>query len=241
MELAAAQTIGIKVSEMNSSSDKQQSVPGKAPAAADIQRSSVNKVLDGLENLQSLNSVVFRVMLGGSIYGAASSMFIFALLQAFNLNMFGWGPAHMAAANLLFVIYFSGIMLPFSVLLSWVYRYKQALPYQERIVELAIPYLHAYELCLGAALSLPGAKLISADEKTGEIICLAPRRRNAAPQEIKIHLQKPAYEQTRITVSSRAKLGAIEYLLFGFTLAVDGGRNKENADAIVSFLNVQHN
>lgn len=197
---------------------------------------SSTRVLDGMQDAQSLMIVLKRVTLACTVYGAASSMFVFALMLAVNFCMFGWGPVEMARANALFVIYFAGIMLPFSVLLAWHYRYKKALPYQHRSVELNLPFAEAYELSLGAALSVKGAELENTDEANGSIQCRAPRSKEAGVQELCLELEPISENKTRVVLSSQPRLSAVEHALFGYTLAVDGGKNKANLDLMISFL-----
>ena len=197
-----------------------------------------HQTLDGLGSLRSLNTVIMRVMLATGVYCGASTLFVFALAQAVGFHMFGWGPLHLALANVLFVGYFTGIMLPFSMALAWFYRYKKSTPYQQRVIDLQLSNHEAFELVLGAALSITGAELISADEKTGEIVCKAPQRPQAAAQEIRVSVEQVNEQTARVTVNSQPMLNAFEDILFGFTLSVDGGRNKANVDAIASFLKI---
>lgn len=195
-------------------------------------------VLDGLGNKKALLTVLNRNCLASLVYGAASTLFIFALLTAFDVHAYGWGPLQMAAANLVFVVYFTTIMLPFSMLLAWTYRFKQYLPYQWNTVDVSLNKHQAFELALGAVLSIRGSRLLSADERTGEIRCSAPRTHEAKEQEIRVQINSSSDGSSRLLISSQPLLNAIEYLLFGFTLSVDGGRNKANVDEIVTFLSV---
>ena len=196
-----------------------------------------DSILDGFGNRKALLTVLNRISLASLTYAAGSTMFVYALLTAFNVHIYGWGPLQGALANLVFVVYFTTIMAPFSMLLAWVFRYKQETPYQARIIELPLSAKESYELALGGALSIAGSSLTHADEQSGTINCLAPKRKEASSQEIKLQVTEIDSTRTQLTVSSQPRLSAIEDLLFGYTLAVDGGRNKANVEKIVTFMN----
>ncbi|MBX9720704.1 MAG: hypothetical protein K2X81_04870 [Candidatus Obscuribacterales bacterium] len=197
---------------------------------------SANHVFDGLGNGRALIKVLNRVCLGSLVYTAVSSMFVYELVHAMHAPVYGMGPLEAAASNAVFVVYFTTIMVPIALFLSWCYRYKKSTPYQKQVLELNLPQKEAYELGLGAILSLSGSELISADETSGEILCKTPRRPKAGTQELKVNLETVAENRSRLIVSSQQMVNAVEYLLFGYTLAVDSGRNKANVDQIINFL-----
>jgi hypothetical protein len=51
---------------------------------------------------------------------------------------------------------------------------------------------------------------------------------------VRLEALSPGY--TRLNIASAPLVNPIEFLLFGYTLAVDGGRNKANIDSIIAFL-----
>jgi hypothetical protein len=195
-----------------------------------------NTVLDGLTSSRSLFVVVSRVFLASAVYAINSSMLLAAIVADFHVSLLGMNPIEMAVMNIFSVVYFVCMMFPFALLLAWIYRFKKASPYQNRIVDMELPYHEAFELGLGAALSFHGSALIKADEQAGDILCVAPRQVDAAPQELTMRLEalSPAY--TRLNIASQPVVNPIEFLLFGYTLAVDGGRNKANLDSVLAFL-----
>ncbi len=232
MTTSISETKIIAEDSNNLSSNKQtQTADAYSQCAA-----TANHVFDGLGNGLALMKVLNRVCLGSLVYTAASSMFVYALVYAMRAPFYGMGPLEAAACNTVFVVYFTTIMVPIALFLAWCYRYKKATPYQKQILELNVAKKEAYELGLGAILSLSGTELISADETTGEILCKTPRRPKAGAQELQLSLEAIADNKSRLIVSSQQMVNAVEYLLFGYTLAVDSGRNKANVDQIINFL-----
>jgi hypothetical protein len=192
--------------------------------------------LDGLADHVCLRAVVCRILLCCSVYGITTSVFTAGFVAATRLTLFGLGPAQMAVLNAVAVIYFTAIMLPVSLTLAYLFRYNQDSPLQRWSVDVSVPTSDALQLALVAMLSLPGTKLIKLDELDGRILCSAPRRWAAGPQNILATIEATSASTSRLTFSSTPKLGAIEYLLFGYTLAIDGGANRRNIERIATFL-----
>jgi hypothetical protein len=193
-------------------------------------------VLDGLTSSRATKNVITRVSIATCTYAVASSMFIGAFLTATHLTPFGVSPLEMMLLNAMSVFYFAGIMTPVAMVLAWIYRYRHDSPYQQRILDIDLCHKDAVEQALAAASLLPGARLTAVDEQAGTMTWTASRRRSAAPQELTIRAEALSPTQTRLNIASRPIVNALEYLLFGYTLAVDCGRNKKNVDTIVSFF-----
>lgn len=196
---------------------------------------SPNAVLDGLTGGDALRSVVRRVLLVSAAYTVASSMFIAAFVNAFHITLFGLGPLSMAVLNAISIVYFVGIMLPFSILLAWIFRYRKHAPYQQRSLLLDIPESEAFQIAMGAGLSV-GGNMTEADQFGGKIAWLVPPYKDATKQELTVQIQPVNAEQSLVTVTSAPTLNPIESLLFGYTLSVDGGRNKWNVESVLLFL-----
>lgn len=236
MQMESTEVVFTETAAKLEQQEVHESCPVGLKMRSQVQRLS-DSILDGFGDKRALLTVLNRISLASLTYAAGSTMFVYALLTAFNVQLYGWGPLQGALANLVFVVYFTTIMAPFSMLLAWVFRYKQELPYQASIIELPLDAKESYELALGGALSITGSNLTHADEISGKISCVAPKRKEANSQEIKVEVNAIGPKCTQLTISSQPKLSAIEDLLFGYTLAVDGGRNKANVEKIVTFMN----
>jgi hypothetical protein len=228
---ASQQQLTRSESKLRNSVARQFSANGGVRSAA-----APGAVLDGLTSPRSLLVVVSRVALASAVYAINSSMLLAAFVADFHISLWGMSPIEMAIMNVFSVVYFVCMMVPFALLLAWVYRFKKASPYQNRTVDMELPYHEAFELGLGAALSFHGSILIKADEPTGEILCMGPRQVDAAPQEVTMRLEALTPGYTRLNITSLPVVNPIEFLLFGYSLSVDGGRNKANLDSVLAFL-----
>lgn len=194
---------------------------------------------DGFSDRTALRDTICRVSLIAGAYMIATSALSF--LAGFYCPIYGLGPVEMAVLNALSVIFFVAVMLPFSLLSSWCLRYNQVSPVQERIFDLNVAAEEAFELSMAAMESLPGSHLFNIDTTNGIINYLRSGTRKFGTQEISIKVERLSAEVTRLNVTSHPKLGAIHYMLFGYTLAVDGSQNKRNVDEIVTFLSTCSN
>lgn len=215
--------------------------PGEMSEEFEVWQSSAStlaslKVFDGFADIESLKKVLRRVFCVATVYAVASSMLVFALARAFSVDIFGWGPGHFAASNFSFVFFFTGIMLPVALILGWHYRYERPLPYQQQRFTLNLLPSEAFEQALAGVLSLPGTSLRVADQEKGLILCDGRSQKQSRAQQISLSLLESSPGQTEISICSKAKLNAIESLLFGFTLSPDGGVNLANVERISNFL-----
>jgi hypothetical protein len=189
---------------------------------------------DGFRSRTALQETIYRVSLIAGAYLIATSAL--TILGSFYLPIYGLGPIEMAVMNAMSIVFFVVVMLPFTLLSAWCLRYNQESPVQERIFDLTVPAEDGFELSMAAMESLPGSNFLIADTSHGIIKYNRSGTRKCGPQEISIRLERLSPDATRFSVTSHPKLGAIQYLLFGYTLAVDGSQNKRNVDDITSFL-----
>lgn len=189
---------------------------------------------DGFKNRTALMDTILRVSLVAGAYLTATSAL--TLLGGLYLPVYGLGPVEMAILNAISIIFFVSIMLPFSLLSSWCLRYGHDFPVQDRIVDLPMSAGDAFEFSLAALESLAGCKLITCDTDGGIIKYVRSATKKCGRQEISIKLECLSPELTRLHVNSHPQLSAVQYLLFGYTLAVDGSQNKRNVEEIVNFL-----
>lgn len=189
---------------------------------------------DGFSNKTALMDTVYRVCLIACTYLLASTAL--TILGGFYLPIYGLGPIEMAVLNALSIVFFVVIMLPFALFSAYCLRYDHESPVQERIFDLEVSSENSIELSMAAMESLPGSRLKCVDTSRGIIEYVGSGSRKFGPQEVSIHLESLSPQLTRFIVTSHPKLSAIQYLLFGFTLAVDGEKNKRNVDGITEFL-----
>lgn len=190
-------------------------------------------LIDCLSGGSDLKKVVGRVALASVAFTVASSAFQMALCISF--LRWWWDPPVILAMNVITVAYMVSILVPAALVLSWIYRYNQPSPCQERRVSTGFNASHTFDLCLGALASI-NADITEIDEETGRIKAIRPARRHARSQEITIALSNSCEESTSVIINSRAILNPVEALLFGYSLAVDGGASERNVKQVTSFL-----
>jgi hypothetical protein len=186
--------------------------------------------LDGLANLASLHAVIVRVAAASTVFAIASSIFTAALVAASHINIFPLGPIETAILNAACITYFVSIMLPVALLLAWLFRYKKEKPYQKCELTIGLPFPDALHVALAAALAVPGAELVQCDEIRGLIIC------NVQKQELIVKLHEQSPQKTAAAFVSHARINALEFLLFGYTLAVDNNAARRNLEIFLRFL-----
>ncbi len=190
-------------------------------------------VIDCFSGKSDFINVIGRVGLASVAFTVASSAFQLALCVSF--LKWWWDPPVIIALNILTVIYLVSILVPAALILSWIYRYNQPSPYQQRQISTNFNARQTFDLCL-AALADINATIVETDEETGRMIAIRPAHRNARSQEILITLANDSNDSTLVTVKSQARLNPIEALIFGYSLAVDGGENARNVKRIISSL-----
>ncbi len=190
-------------------------------------------MIDCFTGGNDLIQVVSRVALASAAFTVASIAFQMALCVSF--LKFWWDPPVIVAMNVITVVYMVSILVPAALLLSWIYRYNQPSPCQERRVTTRANARQTFDLCL-AALGSINADIIETDEEAGRIKAVRPARRHARSQEISISLSHSSEDSTVAVINSKAILNPIEALLFGYSLAVDGGASEKNVKQVSSFL-----
>lgn len=189
---------------------------------------------DAFRSPKALKDTIYRVSLIALAYTISTSAL--TGLGGFYFHLYGLGPIEMAMLNALSVVFFVVVMLPFSLLSAWCLRYKQEFPVQQRSFELTVPAADAFELTMAAMETLPGSRLCTVDTTYGIIKYIGASNRKCGSQEITAKIESLCSGKTLIRITSHPKIGAIHFLLFGYTLAVDGSQNKRNVDEIATRL-----
>lgn len=194
------------------------------------------EVLDGCSSTKDLIQVIKRTCIATSAFGIASSFFLATVIAGFSIKLFYVGPLGFTIMHVMSIINFVAIMLPFSMLLSWIYRYKHEKPYQRALLDVHLPQEQAFHICLASLSGVLIEKILEADQETGHIRAIGSRSANSGAQDITMQIQTVNSQVSRVRVDSRPSLNAIEALLFGYTLSVDRGKNKRNTDQIIQFI-----
>jgi hypothetical protein len=192
--------------------------------------------LDGCARPEDLAIVIKRATLASTLFGVATCFIVATCVAAFHMTFIYIGPLGAALIHALSIINFVVIMVPFAILMSWIYRYNHGTPYRQATINLCVGRETAFDLCLASLAGLRIEKITEADPESGRIRAVGSRGPKFGKQEISFSFSGSSNTETCVTVESFAKLNAIEALLFGYTLAVDSGQNIRNVEHVLKYL-----
>ncbi len=213
----------------------------EAPSRSDLHIVEVaadnHKILDGLASEKGLVIVLCRVSIAALVYAISSSILVAALVTATNITMWGLSPVGVAVLHSLSVMFFVTIMMPFSILLAWIYRYRKPSAYQRRTAVIDLPYSDTFQLAVAAGMAVTNSPVGGLDYHSGRITWEVARSSGfSRPQELVVEIEKVANDQTILTINITPILNPIEYALFGYTLTVGGARSASMMESFLTFL-----
>ncbi|MBX9670459.1 MAG: hypothetical protein K2X93_22855 [Candidatus Obscuribacterales bacterium] len=160
-----------------------------------------------------------------------------ALVQATHITLWGLGPVEMAVLHALSVVFFVTIMIPFSIMLAWIYRYRKPSPYQQRTILIDLPYSDTFQLAVAAGMTVTGSPIGALDYHSGRLSWEVPRSRVFSnPQDLVVRIQKISNDKTSLSINTSPVLNPIQSVLFGYTLTVGGAKSTSIMESFLTFL-----